>query len=418
MLTETRARRRVLGLRIAWVTAITVALVGCRDSTCFDTATCFFPVDAAVSEDNADGGSFQAADASMVASSNASTPNASSEHSTRDATSERPATASGEETVNLTSPGSADPTDVPSASSSVNTASADNQSAGASSADATSVEATSSLDQSTSGRDATLTSSSEEAGGPSPSTGCGKANPSTGTSGSPLSVSNHQYYVKLPQSYDPNTAYPVVIMFNPTGNPITWAESAAGFETAAADWIRVYPHMANQSNGWGPSDVAFFEPFYEKITGDYCMDTDRIFAAGESSGGDFAGILGCEHADKVRSVAPCATKFVSAYDTDVEWRLCTGQVTSIVIHGKNDNVVGPENGPKMRDFYKALNHCDDTTVPVDGYTDTLSNCVKFEGCDAGFDTYWCSHADPEYNNTNHGWPHFAAEMLVETWARL
>jgi poly(3-hydroxybutyrate) depolymerase len=176
--------------------------------------------------------------------------------------------------------------------------------------------------------------------------------------------------------------------------------------------------MANQSNGWGAGDVSFFAPFYEKITSDYCMDTSRIFAAGESSGGDFVGILGCEHADKLRSVAPCATKHVNGYDLDASVRQCTGQVTAVVIHGQNDNVVGTSNGPKMRDFYKQLNHCQDSTTPVESYTDTLSNCVKFEGCDPGYDTYWCNHTDPEYNGTNHGWPKFAAKMLVETWAEL
>jgi hypothetical protein len=83
-----------------------------------------------------------------------------------------------------------------------------------------------------------------------------------------------------------------------------------------------------------------------------------------------------------------------------------------VIHGKNDNVVGPANGPKTRDFYVALNHCGTTTQPVAGYTDTLSNCVQYQGCDAGFPVYWCLHTDPNYSNTNHGWPAFAAKM---TW---
>lgn len=236
-----------------------------------------------------------------------------------------------------------------------------------------------------------------------------------GSSGSPLTVSGHQYYVKLPTGYDPSQPYPTLIMFNPTGNPISWAEQNAGYEKNEAKdkAIRVYPHPANSSNGWGAGDVSFFEPLYEKVTGDYCVDKARVFAAGESSGGDFSSILGCEHADKVRAVAPCATKNVSQYPLNASTRNCTGQVTSIVIHGKNDNQVGPENGPKTRDFYVALNHCDtNNPMPVQGYTDTMSNCVMYQGCDDGFPVYWCQHTDPEYNGTNHGWPKFAANM---TW---
>jgi polyhydroxybutyrate depolymerase len=250
-------------------------------------------------------------------------------------------------------------------------------------------------------------------GAAEPSAGCGKASPMTGSSGSPLTVSSHQYYVKLPTAYDASKPYRLLFVFNPTGNPITWAEQSAGFESLGAKdtAIRVYPAPASMASGWGASDVAFFSPLYEKVTGDYCVDKARVFAAGESSGGDFSSILGCEHADKLRGVAPGATKNVSQYPLTAASRKCTGQVTPIVIHGKNDNVVGPENGPKTRDFYAALNHCGAMTTPVQGYTDTLSNCVQYQGCDAGFPVYWCLHTDPNYSNTNHGWPAFAAKMV-------
>jgi poly(3-hydroxybutyrate) depolymerase len=254
---------------------------------------------------------------------------------------------------------------------------------------------------------------------PAPSEGCGKMSPQTGSSNSPLNVSSHQYYVKLPTNYDANNPYPVMFMFHPTNNPLNWAEQNAGFETLESKdtWIRVYPGAGNNSAGWGANDVSFFEPLYNTIVADFCVDTERVFASGESSGGDFASILGCEFADLLRATAPCSTKPVNGYPLDANSRQCTGQVAAVVIQGKNDMVVGPENGPLTRDFYKALNHCSDTSQPVEGYTDNLSNCVVFDGCDEGFPTYWCQHEDPEYSNTNHGWPHFAAKMLYETFSQ-
>ena len=238
----------------------------------------------------------------------------------------------------------------------------------------------------------------------------------TGTSGSPLTVSGHQYYVKLPTGYDASKAYPVMIMFNPTGNPITWAEQNAGFEGTGPKeaWIRVYPHPANSSFGWGSGDVSFFDPFYAQITSSYCVDQARVFVAGESSGGDFSSILACEYGDKVAAAAPGATKPVGGYSLNVPTsRPCKGDPTVVVIHGKNDNVVGPENGPATRDFFAEVNNCGTETMPVEGYTDTLSNCVMFQGCDAP--VYWCQHTDPNYSNTNHGWPAFAPKFL---WAKL
>jgi len=249
---------------------------------------------------------------------------------------------------------------------------------------------------------------------PAPSSGCNKTAPATGSSGSPLTVSGHQYYVKLPTNYDASKPYPAMIMMNPTNNPITWAEQNAGFEATGPKeaWIRVYPTMANNASGWGSGDVSFFQPFYDQITSSYCIDKARIFAGGESSGGDMAGILGCEYGDKLAAVVPCSTKPVGGYALDVPTnRKCKGETTAMVMQGKNDNVVGPENGPKMRDFYASLNHCGKTTTPVAGYTDTLSNCVMFEGCDAGHPVYWCNHTDPNYSNTNHGWPTFAPKFI-------
>lgn len=248
---------------------------------------------------------------------------------------------------------------------------------------------------------------------PDPSGGCGKASPMTGSSGSPLNVSSHQYYVKLPTGYMASKPYPLLFVFNPTGNPLSWAETSAGFESNGAKdaAIRVYPGPSSMASGWGAGDVSFFVPLYNQVIGNFCVDKARVFATGESSGGDFSSILGCEHANLLRATAPCATKNVNNYPLDATKRKCTGQVAAVVIHGKNDNVVGPENGPKTRDFYRTLNHCADTSTPVTGYTDTKSNCVQFDGCDANYPVYWCQHTDPNYSGTNHGWPVFAPKML-------
>lgn len=254
---------------------------------------------------------------------------------------------------------------------------------------------------------------------PKPSAGCNKEPGPLGSAGSPLTVSSHQYYVKLPSPYDSKKPYPVLFVFHPTGNPIDWAEKNAGYESNGAKdaAIRVYPASASNGSGWVASDVSFFTPLYEKVTADYCVDKARAFAAGESSGGDFASILGCEHADKLRAIAPCATKDVPQYPLNASTRKCTGQVAAVIIHGKNDSVVGTENGPKTRDFYAALNHCSAMTTPVEGYTDARSNCVAYQGCDAPYPLYWCQHTDPNYNNTNHGWPQFAGNMTWQTFSK-
>lgn len=252
-------------------------------------------------------------------------------------------------------------------------------------------------------------------GEPVPSDGCGKANPQTGNRNQPLMASNHQYYVKLPQGYDANKPYKVIIMFNPTDNPISWAEDTAGYEQAASDGIRVYPHMGTPGDGWQPNETSFFPGLYDAITNNFCVDKSRVFAAGESSGGEFAAFLGCEYGDLLRGVAPGAPKKTSWNNRQHQ---CKGHPVSIVIWSPKDTILAEPAGPLFRDYYKEMNECDDTSKPVEGYTDAMSNCKQFDGCLPGSEVYFCDHNDPEYGNTYHGWPHFAAKMTWQTFSAL
>jgi len=258
----------------------------------------------------------------------------------------------------------------------------------------------------------------QPASAPVASQGCGKTNPQLGSAQAPLTVSNHRYYVKLPANYDPDTPYLALFVFHPTNNPLDWAEKNAGFESNEGKdrAIRIYPGAGNNSAGWGAADVEFFGPLYTEITSSFCVDTARVFATGESSGGDFSSILGCEYADKLRGIGPCATKPVNGYPLDATKRTCKSKVSAVVIHGKNDMVVGPANGPATRDFYVAVNGCSATSQPVDGFTDAMSNCVEYQGCADGYPVFFCQHNDPNYSGTNHGWPRFAARFLWEVFS--
>jgi polyhydroxybutyrate depolymerase len=252
---------------------------------------------------------------------------------------------------------------------------------------------------------------------PDPSEGCGTANPETGSSNAPLMASNHQYYVKLPANYDADTPYKVMIMFNPTNNPINWAETSAGYEQAAPEAIRVYPHPSNSMSGWQPSEISFFEGLYDAITNNFCVDKNRVFAGGESSGGEFSGFIGCEYGDLLRGIAPGAPKGTS-WAIDVNQHECLGHPATIVIWSPADNVLANPTGPEFRDFYATLNECSETSMPVDGWTDDRSNCEQYEGCMEGSPVYFCQHNDPTYSNSFHGWAAFAAEMTWEVFSAL
>jgi len=214
------------------------------------------------------------------------------------------------------------------------------------------------------------------------------------------------------QPYDASAPYPLIVVFHGTGDHINWGELYAGFEGRNA--IRVYPE-ATSVNGWGAADVPFFMPLYDQLTSHLCVDKARVFAAGSDSGGTFASILGCEYASVLRGVAMSGTREPRVgtpdgmYPLDVTMRTCTGRVAAVVIHSPKDNVVGPQHGPKTRDFFLALNHCGTETIAVP-FPISVANCVQYQACDAGFPVDWCEHSDPTYNSSYHGWPGFAASV--------
>ncbi len=88
------------------------------------------------------------------------------------------------------------------------------------------------------------------------------------------------------------------------------------------------PSSGQPQLGLGANDVAFFQPLYDQITANLCIDKARVFAAGESSGGDFSSILGCEHADKLRAVARAPRRTYPSTRSTPSTRKCTGQVTA------------------------------------------------------------------------------------------
>lgn len=252
-----------------------------------------------------------------------------------------------------------------------------------------------------------------------PSEGCAKPRPANlGSANSPLPITQYNdYYVKLPNNYDPNTPYKLTFVFHhsssDTNGIIRWGENSSGLEQQGAlgSSIMVYPRARQTSgSGWRGWDEPMFEPLYNKVTSELCVDKNRVFALGYSSGGDYTSLIGCEHGDKLTAIVPVATKDVAGYPLSAERRQCKDQVAAIVVHGTMDSAVGAQWGPATTDFYRSLNNCSSESDPIAGYTDNLSNCVKYRGCDAGGEVSFCYHSNPAYSNTYHGYPPFTGKL--------
>ena len=176
------------------------------------------------------------------------------------------------------------------------------------------------------------------------SSGCGSG--SGFTEGEKKIVSNdieRIYYLKLPETYNSNTLYPLVFAFHGlSGNYTHFSEGLFGYdlqEVVGDEAILVYPNALPGKNGlpqWNSErDLIFFDDLYSELESNLCFDVRKVFATGHSNGGAFTHTLGCQRGNVLRAIAPVAGNFY-------EYRNCTGQVAVMQIHGSNDEIIPVE----------------------------------------------------------------------------
>src|SRR5690606_6758279 len=84
----------------------------------------------------------------------------------------------------------------------------------------------------------------------------------------------------------------------------------AGFQSVMQnDAILIY--MKSFSDGWEQDAVRdqnakFFEDVLASVESELCVDENRVFVAGTSSGAAFTNVLGCRYGDKLMAIFPVA----------------------------------------------------------------------------------------------------------------
>lgn len=277
-------------------------------------------------------------------------------------------------------------------------------------ADPSTSDATSTTDASTS------TGTTGAAG----SVGCGVMNPASGALTIDVQDQSGQFIVSLPPSYDPSTPYPLGFAFhgrNRTG-PNCQDGDCAGFQDAMEDQAILVYMTSLGGTGWegdGEREInaEFFTAVLDRLVSGYCVDEDRVFAAGTSSGAHFVNILGCRFGDRLLAIAP-----VAGYLPETE--NCVDRVAALVIHGIADIHVPFDDGEVARDFWRERNGCDAETAPtiaevhaaVEGEPES-HGCAAYQGCDDGQAVVWCEHSEGGYDGSTHGWPLFGGQQIWE-----
>lgn len=227
------------------------------------------------------------------------------------------------------------------------------------------------------------------------SAGCGKTRTLMNGRKTIMSGGNREYILRVPDNYDNNKPYRLVIAYHwLNGNASQVAEGGGSTEDpyyglwdlANNSTIFVAPEGLNA--GWansGGADVTLTDAILAQLEGDLCIDTTRIFATGFSYGAGMSYAIACARADVFRGVVLYAGAQLSG---------CSGGNTPIAymhVHGVSDSVLNISGGRTMRDHYVMVNGCTAQNITDVGSGSGKHACTSYSGCSEGHPVRWCSH---------------------------
>ncbi|WP_438039954.1 alpha/beta hydrolase family esterase [Sorangium sp. So ce128] len=245
------------------------------------------------------------------------------------------------------------------------------------------------------------------AGNPSP--GCGKSGrPESGT----VKVDGDHIYT-FPDSYDGKTPLPLLMGFHACGNPIDQFINLTRGSAFETEYVRAVGRSSDGGGCWNyNNDIAKVLRIYDDLMDSYCIDMDRVFATGHSSGAQMIVQILAHKSDaehmNFKAVAPVAASDYGALQVPTP---------VMYIQGQNDTVRGGDGASTVARF-RTANGCEMSSTPYSQVMGCQSSgkavnpgCISYSGCSEP--TIWCSHDDPAYSNTSHGVPCFAIEAMYD-----
>jgi polyhydroxybutyrate depolymerase len=247
-----------------------------------------------------------------------------------------------------------------------------------------------------------------DAGSRGLSAGCGKAGADKGLFAGTKKIGGKKrdFLRFVPPGYMPNKPLMLVLAFHGSGGDGERARASFKLEAeAAGKAIFIYPSALPAAAGefagvprWqlekGSEDHQLVDALLDDVQANYCIDRDRIFAAGFSMGARMTSILGCTRGDALRAIAPVAP---GGSEDDV--KDCVGEVGVWMALGKKDDFHTPAT-KAIRDHFVTANGCATTTAAV-----TPAPCVGYQTCKPDLPVVYCEHN--EGDTDGHVWPSFA-----------
>jgi poly(3-hydroxybutyrate) depolymerase len=258
-----------------------------------------------------------------------------------------------------------------------------------------------------------------------PSAGCAKPLPAGQTLGSYTKYTVHvtgvtldpnfsypahdrDYYVWLPKDYDPTKPYRVTFIGYGCGNK--YAGNTATYKLMLQDPESIYIGMNmppdniatqegpcyNDNGGLQATEWEFFGLMGDQVEQNFCIDQNRVFVAGYSSGAWLANMFGCYFAgkDPSRKFGPDLSVRGQSSVTGgpVPSNVpCGGKVAGMWIHDINDPANDYGGSVMARDRVLAENGCTGSATKAWGDIDLLSSvCQQYTACPADYPVVFCT----------------------------
>jgi len=182
-----------------------------------------------------------------------------------------------------------------------------------------------------------------------------------------------EWAIYLPENYDPERAYPLVVQLHgcTSGTNNVPVERESG-----EDAIHVRGTGSGGNTCWDyQADLPFFDTMVDGVKQAACVDEDRVFAAGYSSGAWFISLLACVRGDVLRAAGTVAGGNARGNGA------CTGSIAQIFIHALDDTENYWDNGQgsnhinAMRALVEANGCTPDSAVP-----EPPEPCERYQGC--------------------------------------
>jgi polyhydroxybutyrate depolymerase len=230
-------------------------------------------------------------------------------------------------------------------------------------------------------------------GQPKKSAGCGRKASGIGeVSETTLTAKGltRTYHVAVPEAYAAGDGHPVVFVLHGAGDtePETmhdWFPVAKTMTSTIGVYPQALPRTRDDGSGgniprWdlsGEEDLAFFDAMLAEIGSAYCVDLERVFATGFSSGGNFSQQLGCNRAGVLRAFG--AVSGPGPFSDK-----CGGAMAAWMTHDVDDDALAIAGARASRDFWASANGCGDTWKP-----ESTPECKRNTSCSSGRPVVYC-----------------------------